>query len=145
MIEQINFSIVIIFAGIILASILVLLCVTPGAFKEYKQKLTTKKRFDKHTSKSESTGLTMYMEELSRCSDIDRIRVLKKGIAKTITEMENESTGPLQSRKSDSVKRWLENFSVDLHIKDLRADGISQQIEFNVRKKVFKLMIVKKK
>ena len=145
MIEQINFSIVIIFAGIIIVSILVLLCTTPAALKEYKQKLATNKRTNTHSSKHEGTGLTVYMEELSRCSNVDRIHALKQNISQTIAEMESENAGPLQLRKSKSVKKWLENFSIDLHIKDLKASNISQQIEFNVRKKDFKLMIVKKK
>ena len=148
MIEQINFSIVIIFAGVIMGSVLVLLFATPGALKEYKQKLAADKR---HSGGSDANstesiidiGLTAYMEELSRCADLNKIKKLKQNISKTISETEFKSTSQVHLHRADSVKKWLKTFSIDQHIKDLKATKVSQQIEFDKKKKDFKLMIIK--
>lgn len=149
MIEQINFSIVIIFAGIVVGSALVLLFATPGAVKEYKQKLAIDKKQGKHTSNESRTastidiGLTIYMEELSRCSNRDKIKKLKQDIARIISETEFKSTSQIHLHRVDSVKKWLKKFSIDQHIKDLKTTKVSQQIQFDKKKKDFKLMIIK--
>ncbi len=149
MIEQINFSVVIIFISIIAVSILALMFATPGAVKEYKQKLATNKKKSMHASDATNTesvidiGLTTYMEELSRCTNLDKIKRLKQNIAKTIAETEFKSTSQVHLHRAESVKKWLKTFSIEQHIKDLKATKVSQQIEFDSKKKDFKLMIIK--
>ena len=149
MIEQINFSVVIIFVGIIAGSIIALMFAAPGAVKEYKQKLATNRRQGVRGSDTTSSetiidiGLTTYMEELSRCTNINKIKILKQNIAKTISETEFKSTSQVHLHRAEAVKKWLKTFSIEQHIKDLKATKVSQQIEFDTKKKDFKLMIIK--
>ena len=142
MIDQINFSIVLIFVSIIIGCVLLLLLATPGVIREYKQ-IAVNKKLGIGSPNSMNTGLTIYMEELSRCTNIDRIKVLKQEIAKTTTEIENQSTNKIHLHQTISVKKWLEHFSINQHLKDLKTLKISQQIQFDSAKKDFKLMIVK--
>ncbi|MGL4676990.1 MAG: hypothetical protein ACRCWI_04920 [Brevinema sp.] len=141
MIDQINIFIVVFFLILIGMGGVILLFISPKVVKETKILLNTYAQ-EKELKNSEK-GLSSLMEELSHTRNKERIEGIKKKIIHKVEEMELNNSSMVQLRQVDMIKKWLEVFSIDQHIKDIQKNGISQQVQFDKKKKDFKLMILK--
>lgn len=141
MLAHINMFIVLFFSGLILSTVVILLLVTPKAAKDV-QKMVANRRGNSLGGKDK--GISGLMEELSRTRDMQRIKEIQESIWDEVEKMQNETSNKVQLRKVDIIKKWLDAFSADQHIIDLKKKGISQQVQFDNDKKDFKLMILKK-
>lgn len=138
MITQISITIVIVFFVIIGICTIILLGVTPSAVKEYKEHL-----IQKNTDNKKS--LSLYMEELSLCTNPSRINQLISLIEEESTYIEENAKSPINKKYARSVLKWVNNFSAEKHMKDLEKNKISTQIYFDKKTKDFRLMIPKNK
>ncbi|MGL5956362.1 MAG: hypothetical protein ACRC0X_07155 [Brevinema sp.] len=141
MIDQINLFIVVLFLVLMGGGVFMLLLISPGVAKETKAFVIAQAK--ERDMKMGEKGLSTLMEELSRTQERERIGEIKRKIIDEIIKLESKTSSKVQLRQVDIIKKWLESFSIDEHIQDLKTDGVSHQVQFDKKKQDFKLVISK--
>lgn len=137
MVAQISMSIVMFFVIIIIISVITLLGITPSAIKEYKTQIANQKIINFSPKES----LSVFMEELSSCSNSDRVQELLKKISETATNTYTADPDSPSAKNARAVLIWLDSFSVGRHIDDLKKLKYSSQIRYDKKKQDFKLVL----
>ncbi len=139
MLNQISIILVGFFLVLIGLTVIILLAISPKAAKEVKSMMAN----SGNSTKSKASGLSMIMQELSTATNMGRIEELLDKIRAELKSAEGLS-GVAQQRQTKTIQKWLEEFSPELHIDDIKDSGVSQQVQFDNETKNFRLMIAKK-
>ncbi|MGL4366998.1 MAG: hypothetical protein ACRCTQ_01770 [Brevinemataceae bacterium] len=137
MTHLITLGIFLFFISVICLSFCFLVLVTPNAFKAFRTLIISNITISSSVSQR---SLTKLLSELSRCQDRDKLEHIVKEIRQK-AEIILQNVSEKERRKANSVILWLDKFSIERHLKDLKSLRLASQIRYDNLKKDFRLII----